>query len=375
VPIVAESSALESTVKRLAGVVGVRAPVTTVYLDVDGRRHPRHTDIDRHLASVLRRARPALNGSAGEPSVEADMRRITEWLRGFDRGRTRGVVFVACSAQDVFDVVELPVPVRDRVTVNHAPALGQLEAVLQDLEPIGVLLADRQKARMLVFELGELTDRSELFDEVVHGDVGHHDRGDLAHAMAAATHAHLRNAADVAWRQYQERPFSHLAIGAPDAIAGELTSLLHPYLRERLVGRLAVTVNAGLADIRAAAIEVDRMVERKREAAVVDRLRQAVPSGRGVAGLADTLRAVNEHRVERLLVSDGYSSAGWRCPESGMLAAVGPTSPATGKRMEKVDDVVEDAIDAAINQGCQVDICVDNADLDVLGRIGALLRY
>ncbi len=74
-------------------------------------------------------------------------------------------------------------------------------------------------------------------------------------------------------------------------------------------------------------------------------------------------------------MSDGYEEEGWRCPVSGVLAAVGPTSPVTGGRMDRVVDVVEDAIDLALNQGCKVDICVGNADLDVVGRIGALLRY
>jgi peptide subunit release factor 1 (eRF1) len=377
VSIVAESSALESTVKRLAAFVGELAPVTTVYLDVDGRRHTRHLDVERHLEAVLRRARDDANGSAAEASVTGDFRRIGEWIRsGFDRSRTRGLLLVSCTAHDLFEVVELPMPVRDRVVINHAPAIGQLESVLQDHEPIGVLLADRQRARVLVFELGELVDHTELVDPLTHGDPGHHDRGDLAHAVEAATHAHLRKAADAAWQQFQARPFAHLAIGGPDAVASELATMLHPYLRERLVGRLAVTVTAGVGEIRSATLEVERVVDRRREAAFVDRLRREAATGRrGVTGLAATLQAVNDRRVERLLVSDGYAEEGWRCPDTGALAAVGPTSPTTGRRMDRVDDVVEDAIDAALNQGCKVDVCVDNADLDVLGRIGALLRY
>lgn len=375
--IVAESSALESTARWLASFVGELAPVTTVYLDVDGRRHPRRLDVERHLEAVLRQGRGTMNGSAGDPSVVRDVHRIEDWVRsGFDRSRTRGLLFVSCTAHDLFEVIELPMPVRDRVVVNHWPAVGQLEALLQDHEPIGVLLADRQRARMLVFELGELTDRAELFEQIAHGDPGHHDRGDLAHALEAAAHHHLRHAADVAWRQFQDRPFTHLVIGAPDAIAGELESLLHPYLRDRLAGRLGVSVGAGLGEIRAAALEIERAAERRREAAVVERLRQESASGRrGVTGLAPTLQAISDRRVERLVVSDGYAEEGWRCPETGTLAAVGPTSPSTGRRMDKVDDVVEDAIEAALNLGCKVDVCVENADLDVLGRIGALLRY
>jgi len=43
--------------------------------------------------------------------------------------------------------------------------------------------------------------------------------------------------------------------------------------------------------------------------------------------------------------------------------------------MERVDDVVEDAVEEALTQGLPVTICIGNADLDVLGSIGALLRY
>ena len=128
--------------------------------------------------------------------------------------------------------------------------------------------------------------------------------------------------------------------------------------------------------MRAAAEAVERDVEQRREAELVARLQEAVVTGgRGVAGLAPTLDALSEHRVERLVVSKGYSQAGWRCPETGALASVGPNHPASGQKMDRVEDVVEDAIEEALTQGVPVTICVGNADLDVLGRIGALLRY
>ena len=375
--IVAETSTLESTVRSLAGFLAERSPVTTLYLDVDGRRHPRHQDVVEHLTGVVRQGLASLNGEAHGAEVTADLHRIEEWVRaGFDRSKTRGIAVFACRSHGLFEVVQLPMAVRDRLVVNHAPAVGQLESVLQDHEPIAVLLADKQRARLVVFELGELRDHSELVEAMTSGDPGHADRGDLSHALEAATHTHLRHAADVAWRVYQDRPFSHLVVGGPDAIARDLESLLHPYLQERLAPRIGVPPTASLAEIREAALAVEHDIDRKREAMLVDRLRAAVASGRrGVAGLAATLQALNERRVERLLVSDGYVEEGWRCPTSGALAAVGPTSPTTGERMDRVDDVVEDAVEAALNQDGRVDVCIGNADLDVLGRIGALLRY
>ncbi len=320
-----------------------------------------------------------MNGRGDHPSVQADLRRIEDFVRaGFDRSSTRGLAFFACSADGLFEVVALPTRVHDRLVVNHTPAVGQLESIARHHEPIGVLLADRQRTRVLVFELGELTDRSELLDELPrdYDDVGERDRGTPDAHVDALARAHLRHAADVAFKVFSDRPFAHLAIGAPDAIAGELESLLHPYLRERLCGRLSVPVGASLAEVGEAALALEHEVDRRREAELVARLREASASGgKGVVGLAGTLAALNDRRVDVLVVSEGYEEEGWRCADTGSLAAVGPTSPYTGRPMERIDDVVEDAVDLALDTGCRVVSCADNADLDVLGRIGALLRY
>ena len=73
-------------------------------------------------------------------------------------------------------------------------------------------------------------------------------------------------------------------------------------------------------------------------------------------------------------MSKGFAQEGWRAPD-GSLWLVGPTHAGTGDAMDRVEDVVEDAIEQALTQGVPVTICIGNADLDVLGRIGALLRY
>lgn len=375
-PVVATSSALEESVRRLAGLATGETPFVSCYLDVDGRRQPRHLDLERRLATVLRLGRARLNGHADDPGVRADLARIEEWVKaGFDRSRTRGLAFFASGAQGVFEVVPLPFAVHDRLVVNAGPALGPLEAILHDHEPVGVLLADRRGARLLVSELGEVEERARIEEAESRGDPGHHDRGDLEPAAMAERHARFRRAADLAWQEFQARPFAHLVVGAREAVVAELEGLLHPYLRDRLRGRVTVPTTASLGDVRDAVVEVEREVDHRRQVALVDKLRaEAGRAGRGVTGLAATLAALNEHRVECLLVSAGYEEEGWRCPTTGELAAVGPTSKVTGEAMTRVDDVVVDAIDVALTSGCRVEI-TEVADLDVAGRIGALLRY
>ncbi|MEY2437573.1 MAG: peptide chain release factor subunit 1 [Acidimicrobiaceae bacterium] len=367
----------EDVIRSLAAFKGEHAPVTSCYLDVDGRRLHRHQDLEQEVEALLRGARAKANGH--NPSVTTDLRRIEDYVRaGFDRSHTRGLAIFACSAHDLWEVIPLPVPVQNRVVINHFPAVSQLEALFEESAALAVLLADRQRARLFVFELGELTDRSELFDELPrdYDTTGQRDQGDVVHHVEELRHVHLRHAAEVAWRVYQDHGFEHLAVAASDDIAGELEGLLHPYLRQRLCDRLHLPVGAAMGEVRAAAIEVETKVERRKEAAVVQRLREAVATGRrGVAGLGPVLEALRDRRVERLLVSQGYSEPGWRCEPCGGLAEVGRTCPSCTAQMEEVDDVVEEAVEAALSQSARVEICVGNADLDVLGRVGALLRY
>jgi peptide chain release factor subunit 1 len=370
----------EEAIRELAAFRGEGEPVTTCYLDVDGRRLVRRQDYERELEMLLRRAREKANGSE---SVTTDLRRIEDFVKGgIDRSTTRGLAFFSCSARDLFRVVPLPVPVRNRVVINDVPAVGQLESVVQGHARIGVLLADRQRARILVFDLGELTEQTDRFEELPRdiderGDKerGSYDR-DQQHVDELATQ-HLRHAAQAAFEVFQRSGFEFLTIGAPDPIARELESMLHPYLRERLAGRIGVPVTASMDDIQAAAHALEASEKRARETELVDRLREAVNTDqRAVAGLERTLRALHERRIEQLLVSDGYSEAGWSCKSCGALATIGRTCPVcNAPGMAGADDVVEEAVEEALAQGVKVHLCEGNADLDVMGRIGALLRY
>jgi peptide subunit release factor 1 (eRF1) len=365
----------EAAIRELAGFKGDSAPVTTCYLNVDGRRLPRYTDCERQLDRLVRQAPEEVNRHR---SVTDDLRRISSFVRnGFDRSHTRGLAFFSCSAMGLWRVVELPVPVRDQLVVNALPAVGQLERVVQEFDRIGVLLVDRQRVRMFVFEFGELIDRSELFDELPrdYDTRGERERGDTRPHVRALAAQHLRRAAHVAWRVFGEESFDHLCIGAPPETVQQLESDLHPYLRDRLRGHIAVDVGAPLSEIRDAVLAFEIEIERQHEATVVARLRESVATATGVAGIDDSLAALAGRRVDTLLVSQGFSQAGWRCARCLFLATVGRSCPTCGDDMESLGDVVEEAVEEALAQSCTVEICVGNADLDVLGRIGAQLRF
>ena len=111
---------------------------------------------------------------------------------------------------------------------------------------------------------------------------------------------------------------------------------------------------------------------RKSEREALDRLTQGVGSGgRGVAGLQSTLDALNDNRVEILMLAPGYSAPGFRDRGSGILAAENSADASA----EPVQDVVEPAIEKAIEQSAEVMVVRHHEDLGPLGGIGAVLRF
>jgi peptide chain release factor subunit 1 len=347
------------------------APVVSCYLDVDGRRRPRPADYE---AALGRMVKPVRDHADGHASCR-DLQRIEERVRdGVDRSTTRGLALFSSVAAGLWEVLELAVPVRDQLVVDRAPRLRQLEYLLQAHDRYAVVLADRQRARLFLFELGRLVERTELFDQLPRhdDDGGEWDRDHVRDHAAASARRHLRQAARAAFELNRERGFDHLVVAGPD----ELVAELHPYLRERLVAHPSLPASAPPGEVARAVAAIEERVEREREAAAVGRLRDTL--GRGglaVAGLAATLDAMADRRVDTLLVSDGFEAPGWRCPGCHGLAARGPGCPRCQGAMARLADVVEEALDDAIGLSCKVVVCRDDADLDVLGRIGALLRY
>lgn len=365
----------DDDIRALAAVRSNGSIITSCYLDVDGGRYVRPADYERALDHMVRRVRQR---PEVDDVVAADIERVVARVRqGFDRSTTRGVAVFASDPLDLFVVRELPVSVRNELVVNPAPAVGQLEWVVQHSEKLAVLAADKRHARVFVYCLGELVEHTERTDDTGrdYDRVGEADRGDVAVHREEMEHQHLRRALDLLWSVFQTEGFDHLVLAAGDGVAAELERGMHPYLAERLHGRLDLSPSASEAEVRRAALEAERSIEAQREAQLVDDLRAVLhDAGRGAAGIDDVLVALHERRVDRLLVSDGFEIAGWRCDDCQRLARVGRDC-ACGAEMRRVADLVEEAVDAAVAQSCRVDVCTGNADLDVLGRIGALLRY
>jgi peptide chain release factor subunit 1 len=310
-------------------------------------------------------------------ALRADVERVREVLNGdVAANGTRAVAVFACQPEDLLEVVSLRHPLGSRVVLGETP---YVEPLVHEgaAERWCVLLANRRVARLFTGD-GEQLEETDRIEDDVHRrhDQGGWSQSNYQRSVDKDVEDHLVHTAEVAFALYKRRGFDRLLVGAPEELVGDLEAKLHPYLRERLAGRVSCDVeHTNVDQVQACAGE--RITEHVRavEREALDRLTEGVGRGeRGAAGLSAVLAALNEARVETLLIAPGFSAPGHCDRDTGMLYAT-EEEAAQAASAEPVPDVVERAIEKAIEQSAAVIGVRHHDDLGPLGGIGAVLRY
>lgn len=284
-------------------------------------------------------------------ALEEDVRRVREYLRGpsFSADGAHGLAIFSAGSADVFETVRLPRPVESGVLIDDSPWVEPLAKMLS-VDRWVVLVANRRVTRLFEGHRDTLTEIEALWDDAGgRADTGGGSEARYERAQAEEQEEQLRKAAHETFKQFRRAPFDHLLVATPAELRATMEHALHASLRERLRGFIEVDVEHSNADdvVAAAAGEIER-AERDHERDKLDRLIEGVSTGgRGTAGLDETLGALNERRVETLLIADGFSAPGSVSPDSGLLhSQEGGTSPVDGSALTARDDIVESAIES-----------------------------
>ena len=229
--------------------------------------------------------------------------------------------------------------------------------------------------------LNRITEYTSIIDDVPPkvrdaGFSGYDEKRMEGHHRHLVNH-HLRNVAESVFDFYKAERFDALVVGGRGSIVKALEQALHSYLQERIAARLTLDVTAkpGAVLRKVSAIEDERRAARHEELLKSIQAALRRKKGAAVAGLGDTLGALQWGKVHTLVVREGYTHPGKRCRTCGLLAETVTSCPYCHKGMEAVADVVEEAIELAYQQRCEVEIVKPHPLLERFGNIAGTLRF
>jgi peptide chain release factor subunit 1 len=369
-------------------LAGFQAPegflVTSFYLNANAEEFPAPEHVMKAFDSLIHEAEDkrkeiedGLSHDA-EQSLRGDLAKLRDWIKNWDRQDANGVAVFSCSAGDLWEVYEMPTAARSAVFFDPHPQLAQLAGFLSHTKPTAILATDKQHARILTMKHGDVREWTDFEDFVPQRtEQGGWSQNRYQRRSDHWKQHHIDKADELVLKLEQHYPFDWLIVGAEEQDRHEITDRLHPYVKDRVIGYISVRIDAPEAEI----VEAARGVREEAEAHLIDDLMGRVQEyagagGRGTIGLKETLGAINEQKVHILLIQEGFSEPGTRCPECGMLyAGEVSTCPACGGTTEGVDNIADAAVQKSLELGSQVEVAAEFNKLEPIQCIGSIMYY
>jgi peptide chain release factor subunit 1 len=349
-------------------------PVLSIYLN---------TDPTQGSAEAYRlRLRTMLK----DISMPADVTAVEGYFQHQYDWSGRSVAVFSCASKDFFRAFSLAIPLSDRLRINNIPHVKPLANLFDSYGGYGVALVDKQGIRLFYFSLGELGEQEGMLGENIKrtkrggassyrgrrgGTAGQTDYVD------ELTERNMKEGAEFAVHFFQEHNVRRVLIGGTEDNVAQFRSLLPKSWQSLIVGTFPSSMTASKKEVLDRALQIGHEAEINRENRLVDNLvTSAAKKHGGVLQLDDTLKAVQDFKIQSLVIKEGYREPGYQCQGCGYLTSIEmPTCPYCGGAFNKIPDVVELAVHKVLQQGGDVEFVHSDHAGNKFKDIGAILRY
>lgn len=357
------------------------SPVLSVYLDIDQTQPVNlKRGFETTLKTMLRSIEQQLEDEYQREAFAEDTEGIVRYVFNYTPNAQSLVLFCDAS-EDFFWARELRTKLRNEAHWSDTPYLRPLLEVLNDFERYGVILADREHARLFTAFLGEIQEHHETFAPVgaqhvkTTGTDHIWSQKNFQRKADAHAYCHLKQVADLMAHLVDARTFDRLVLAGPIETTRELYHLLPKRLQSRVVASIPLPLEAHEQQVLEATRKIEQEAGRLQEGQLVEEL---IAGEQAVTGLASTLVALQERRVWRLVYAERWTAKGWQCDSCSTLFAEEQTDCAyCDAPVQAVDDLVECVAERVVEMGGKVERVRDEAAdrLRAVGGIGAYLRF
>ena len=354
-----------------------KTPVVSVYLDTRWSDEQQRERVRIFLKNEIAKARDARR------AAPADL----EWIRtagaeliGQAAPEARGVALFASAASGLREIVRLRAPIDNSFSVEDTPFLAPLAAAVQRTPSTLVVFVDTESSRLMHVTPEGAGAEVELREEMP----GHHSRGDWVEFAYTRYERQIREhrgrhfaAVTESLAQLVEAyGVERIVLAGDPRNVSALRRGMPPALAAHVVGEISASRRDPSGAIVARALEMVGRVAGSRGAPDVDAvLTEAAKSGQAVAGVSETVEAVNRGAVHRLYALRGLRGPAAACVACGTLFSGEAEECRLCGGTVKPVELGEALVHRVLAAGGSVDTIEAHQRLAAVGGIAALLRY
>jgi hypothetical protein len=331
---------------------------------------------------VVKQALKSAAAADKNGSLHADLDRVLEFATNL-RGNARGKAVFACSAHNFWKEYELPAQLGStHIYLQPRFQLKPLAALLGAQPALCVAMVDRQRARFFDLRLDDLREKGAIVHMLSRSASSYgyngYEAGHAERRVAEEALQHFKAVAERLRTDFEKGTWERLIVGCHDVNWPEFEPQLHPYVKQRLIGRFSADVasvsNEEIRDHAGALL--NQWIEERAAAKASEAVDLAKGHGRGVTGLRRVLQALEAGEVQSICLEENYSAKAVECPNCGHLDAhLVLSCAACGHTTRELADVCDAIIPIAIRRDIEVFYLKEHEDLDRAGNIAALLRF
>jgi len=361
--------------------------VLSLYINVD---QSKASNLNRGFETAVedqcrRIAEQEANGQNGKSAkLESERGRVMRFLKEYTP-RGKGLVIFSDSERHFWWHRDLQVEVPTRARWSPQPWVRPLLELIEETDRLAVVLIDKQCSKILSLDATGISQHSEIVSEVPNRHVTTGTDHIWSQAQMERDHIkhikwHAKRVADELSGVLERLRLARIVVGGPVEATSIFIDELPKRIRQMVIDIVSVPVDINLERLTGELQAINTRSEIVDELKTVESLITAASKGdRAVLGLSDTLEALNEGRVYRLVLTKHFRAQGSQCSSCGVLLTAQPGAGCSfcDGSLELASDLINRASHKVIEQAGKVQLVSGAAadKLAVAGNIGAVLRF
>jgi peptide subunit release factor 1 (eRF1) len=363
---------------------GPESLILSLYVDIDQSDAANlNRGFETKIEGLFRQVAENQNSHEGSRQrFEAECQRVREFLSSYIP-KGKALVLFSDSKQNFWWQRELHVELPTEARWSPQLWVRPLLEVVERHDRFAVVLIDKQRARILTADAGGMKQQAEILSDVPnkHATTGSDhiwSQGQMERDHSNHVHSHAKRVADELFLIVDRMKVRKIVVGGPVEATTVFIGALPKRLQQMIIGTISAPVEANqdriISELRAVQAKAGPEDENK----VVDAMITAAMKGdRAVIGVADTLFAIQEGRVYRLVVAKDYRIEGKECSKCHVLVT-DPNDSCSfcGGKLDAAPDLINRASHRVLDMGGHVQLVAGEAAARLAeAGMGAVLRF
>jgi peptide chain release factor subunit 1 len=360
--------------------------VVSMYLLVDGLRVTKK-DYLTTLNSMIASSREELESN---PNLEKAQKKkllnvvedIKKYVNDNFRPYSTKTLLVYASDSGLWKVLRLPVIMKSKIIIDPKPHTQSIRTILQNYKRYGILLLDREKAQIYSMYFGEIREYLAAFISDVPPKVNLRRQAvlrekKLLSRMEEKLHQFFKLVNDRTLELFREGKFDYLILAGKKEILSNFANYMHSYLQPIRIGSIEAEPDSSKSLIQEKAQKIiDKFEVEYKNDLVGKLLDEYNPNRLGVVGIEAVIGALLIEQIKTLIYDRQFIKEGYICSGCHYLTISDKIScPYCGGKLVFYNDIVDEVVEDALSQGCEIVDIGGNERLRKAGNIGAVLRY